>query len=240
MSNIMTSAESFSYFDDVSKIWILMDLVPLYKGCYSSLHAMSDDDWLQIKLGEETCFYIVFGDKDKLLLTSKKLEALCKALPALPLLLFGHPRMKEKVAERRSDNGIVVLKLMGVDLSLERFLPMMNILLDMAHLPAEESAIADLLATVNLLGGCDQIENELRIKMGSRCPTHPQDDVNDKFEWKQHVVTSRRTERIGEQYQKWFDEGWTAAQDLSVRLCERSSGYICTTLLRRPKRQRCR
>ena len=104
---------------------------------------MSDDDWLQSKLGEETCFYIVFGDKDKLLLSSTKLEALCKALPALPLLLFGHPRMKEKVAERRSDNGIVVLKLMGVDLSLERFLLMMNAVLEITRLPAEESAIAN-------------------------------------------------------------------------------------------------
>ena len=202
---------------------------------------MSDDDWLQSKLREEeTCFYIVFGDKDKLLLSRTKLETLCEALPALPLLLFGHPGagMKEKVTERRSDNGIVVLKLMGVDLSLEAFLPIMKIVLGMAHLPAEESAVADLFATVSLLGGCDQIENEIRIKTRSRCPpTHPKDDVNDEYDWKQHVVISSLTEKIGEQYQKWFDQGWTATQDLNVRQCEGSCGYICTNLLRRPKRR---
>ena len=108
------------------------------------------DDWLQSKLQAEPCFMLEFTDKQQLLMSRTKLEALCNALPGLPLLLFGHPSMKEKVTERRSDNGIMVLTLMGVDLSLERFLPMMNIVLEIVHLPAEESAVADFLATVNL------------------------------------------------------------------------------------------
>ena len=190
------------------------------------------DDWLQSKLQAEPCFMLEFTDKHQLLMPRTKLEALCNALPALPLLLFGHPSMKEKVADRRSDNGIMVLRLMGVDLSLERFLPMMNIVLEIVHLPAEESAIADLLATVNLLGGCDRIENEIRMQKRPRCP---EQDVNDEFEWKQLALTTspEMFHLIGESCQKWFDQGWTSVDDISVSTLPR--GNICTNLLRRPK-----
>ena len=72
------------------------------------------NDWLQSKLEAEPCFILEFSDQQQQLLLSRtKLEALCSALPALPFLLFGHPSMKKKVTERRSDNGIMVLTLMS-------------------------------------------------------------------------------------------------------------------------------
>ena len=186
------------------------------------------DDWLQSKLQTEPCFMLEFTDKQQLLMSRTKLEALCNALPALPFLLFGHPSMKEKVAERRSDNGIMVLTLMGVDLSLERFLSMMNVVLGVTELPAEKHDIDSLLNVVNLLGGCDQIEKELRTRKRPRCPDQ---DVNDEFEWKQLLFnTTTDTIRASQQ---WADQGWFLVNDSVDRLD--SSDYIRTHLLRRPK-----
>ena len=194
------------------------------------------DDWLQSKLQTEPCFMLEFTDKQQLLMSRTKLEALCNALPALPFLLFGHPSMKEKVAERRSDNGIMVLTLMGVDLSLERFLSMMNVVLGVTELPAEKHDIDSLLNVVNLLGGCDQIEKALRTRKRPRCPDQ---DVNDEFEWKQVMVESGTYafRKMSENYQEWLDQGWCPVDDIRIHQSGgKHCGHVCTNFLRRRKR----
>lgn len=85
---------------------------------------MSDDDWLRNKLQEEPGFMLEFSDKQQILVLQRlrnwKLFAeLCQLCP---FLLFGHPNMKEKVAEHRSDNGIMVLTLLSVKMQIQQFL----------------------------------------------------------------------------------------------------------------------
>ena len=107
---------------------------------------------------------------------------------------------------------------------------MMNVVLGATCLPAEASVMTDLLATVNLLGGCDQVEKALRICKRPQCP---EQDVNDEFEWKQIVITtSGGFEYIGKLHQQWVDDGWFSVND-SIR--DIDGCYFCTYLMRRPK-----
>ena len=108
---------------------------------------------------------------------------------------------------------------------------MMNVVLGATCLPAEASVMTDLLATVNLLGRCDQVEKARRSCKRPQCP---EQDVNDEFEWKQIVITKSPSlfESVGKVHQTWVDDGWFSVNESTQQF----SGYwYCTYLLRRPK-----
>ena len=66
--------------------------------------------------------------------------------------------MKEKVAECRSDNGIIVRTLMGVDLQIEGFLSMMNVVSGDFH--PKVSSFDDLGERVHIRGGLHSIDDD--------------------------------------------------------------------------------
>ena len=114
-----------------------------------------------------------------------RLDVVLQKMPVLCFLLLGHPQMKAKTFQDR--DGMKVLKIPpDLNVSQQEFLAVIHAVLGLTRFPHPEMDATQrqrLLHTISILGGCEDLEQNLRHGGYTSLPRKPSQDSYNEYEW---------------------------------------------------------
>lgn len=153
----------------------------------------NEESWNDL-LNTSQFFHLSIEPGQSFPISAKNLRLFCQALPALPFLLFGHPRMARTKVQFCRWTGFPCLHLHQPGVTERVFLDLLKILADDTYIPplsTDPRRQEVLTDTVLFLGGTSEAAF-LKTVNAAPPPENPSADPHGHYEW--HVYQTRRDE----------------------------------------------